>query len=381
VLPVKGDPYQVIIETHKPDNMLLNRLNMFGAICPPQYIKSKGFEYFSQHPVGTGPFVFGSWQAGKAITLNKNDNYWKQGIPHYDTVSFKVIDQSNWMKAIIIGEVDLVPNFPGNKTTELMEVSGDKVNLIKRLVLAGYWVLLHNEGIFADLKVRKALNYAVNKDDLVRFADFGNAVPLASLGKKHEFGTNQSLNPYPYDPGKAKALLEQAQVPQGQPLSILAADITEPVAKIIQSNLKDIGFNVRLDVVSRSEWAKRVIVHKITTGKRSGYDLVINLVDNPIFHLGFHAGLFLDSRSPWSQINDPEFNQRFDQSMMTVKADNVKSALAELDAYIHNNAMMLFTTQRILTVVASKKTSIDTFGLNGHLDYELISHAWQVIDE
>ncbi|MEW6982188.1 ABC transporter substrate-binding protein [Colwelliaceae bacterium 6471] len=371
-------PYEVVIETHQPDNMLLNRLTMFGAICPPQYIAEKGVGYFKQHPVGTGPFKFKQWQKNKYIQLSKNENYWQKGIPHYDKVQFKIIPEQQWLNAILSGDVDLVPNFPGNRTTELMQKSNNQFRLVKRLVLAGYWVLIHNEGIFNNVEVRKALNYAVNKNDLIRFGDFGNARPLASLGKKHEFGANQNLKPYPYAPMKARALLAKANVPEKTKLRMLAADITTPIAKIIQSNLQDIGFIVELDVVTRSEWAKGVVEHKIVTGQRSRYDLVINLVDNPIYHLGFHAGLFLDSRSPWSQLNDQEFNRRFDDSMTTLEPAEIKAKLNALDTYIHENALMLFTTQRIITVVASKTTSINTYGLNGHLGHELISHAKRI---
>ncbi len=375
---VPDKPLEVIIETHKPDNMLLNRLSMFGAICPPEYIKNKGMAYFNQHPIGTGPFTFTHWQKNQEILLSKNPSYWQTGIPHYDSVRFKIMPQEQWMSAVLAGDVDLVPNFPGNKTTELMRRSNNNLRLVKRLVLAGYWVLIHNQGIFGDINVRKALNYAINKDDLVRYGDFGNAQPLASLGKQHEFGANEMLSPYPYDPAKAQTLLNRAGVKPNTPLSILAADITAPIAKIIRANLEDIGFEVSLEIVSRSEWAQKVIAHKITTGERSGYDLVINLVDNPIFHLGFHAGLFLDSRSPWSQIQDPKFNRLFDSSMTELDPAQTLTKLQALDAYIHDNALMVFTTQRIITVVVNKNTSIDNYGLNGHLDYELLSHAKKI---
>ena len=68
-----------------------------------------------------------------------------------------------------------------------------RVKILKRKVLSGYWGLLNNRGPVADKRVRVAMNYAINKQHLVTYADFSNAVPLASLGKSGEFGANAEL--------------------------------------------------------------------------------------------------------------------------------------------------------------------------------------------
>ncbi|WP_196138646.1 ABC transporter substrate-binding protein [Aliikangiella sp. G2MR2-5] len=368
-------PFQIDFETYKPDGMFLNRFNMFGSICPPLYIQAKGIEHFRKHPIGTGPFRFSEWSEGSHILLTRNNDYWAQGIPKINEVKFVVIPKSQWIKSFIEDKVDFIPNLSGNQTTQLMRRARGNAKIIKRPVLSSYWVMLRNQGPLASLDFRKALNYAVNKEDLVRFVDFGNAIPMASLGKQGEFGFNPELKPYSYSPHKAKALIDDLGLESPIKLKSLVADIAEPAAKVIQKNLEDVGVELELEVVSRSEWANRVVGYKIQTGKPADFDLVINIVDNPVFNLAFHAGLFLDSNSPWSLLNDKELDIRLQDTLNTADEKEHEKRLQALDRFIHEQAFMLFTTQKIITAAVKKEIDINTFGANGHLDYEVLSNA------
>jgi len=371
------DPYQVIFETNFPDGMFLYRLNMFSAICPPKYIQKYGTTHFALHPIGTGPYKFEKWNKGQNILLSKNVRYWQKNIPDYQEVNFQILPQHQWVDALLEGSVDFIPNLQGKDTSNLLKKAQGKIKVIKRLVLSGYWVMIKNQGPLANIEVRKALNFAVNKHDLVRFADAGNAKPLASLGKQGEFGQKNGLTPYPYSPDKARQILRQ-QNAEGLHLKVLAADISQSVAKIIKRNLEDVGISIDLEVVSRSEWANRVVGYKIKNSRPAEYDMVINLVDNPIHNLAFHAGLFLHSQSPWALLQSEEFDQKFDYSLKIADAKQHEQRLQELDQYIHDNALMLFTTQRIITAAVSDQVSIDKFSLNGHLDYFILSHAKKI---
>ncbi len=371
-----SNPFEVTFKTSVPDGMFLNRFIMFGSICPPKYIQEKGIDAFHNHPVGTGPFKFEKWEKSKEISLIANKDYWQPGIPRLDRVRFLIIPENKWVTSLEKDEVDFVPNLAGNLTRKLVANGKANVRIIKRLVLAGYWVLLKNSGPLADLKVRKALNHAIDKESLVKFADFGNAKPLASLGKSGEFGANDTLQPYAYDPEKAKALLAQAGYKNGLSLNVLAADTAGSVANILKTNLSAIGVTVNLEIVPRSEVIQRVVVHKILSKTLANYDLVIVLVDNPIYNLAFHAGLFLASQSPWSLLNYPEFDARFKEAIETVDEKQHKKRLEELDRYIHENALMLFTTQKIITAAVKRNFSIDKFDVDGHLDYEILTHAF-----
>lgn len=376
---VNDSPHQIIFETHFPDGMFLNRFNLFGSICPPKYVTRYGFANFQKFPIGTGPFQFVNWQKFEKISLVKNPNYWQKNLPYIDRVNFIITAQKNWVDNFINNQIDVIPNLSGNRTSDLMRKSQGNAKIIKRPVLMSYWVLLKNQGPLANLKVRQALNYAIDKKQLIRFADFGNALPLASLGKVGEFGANPNITPYHFDMDKSRQLLLESGVKLPIQLKALVADIAETTAKIIKAHLREVGITLELEVVSRSEWTNRVVVHKIVTGKRPEHDIVINLVDNPVYSLAFHAGLFLESSSPWSLLDSSEFDKRFVEALKVTDQDLHEIRLQQLDKYIHDNALMIFTTQKVITAAVKKRLSINKFGGNGHLGYDILSNV-QVLD-
>lgn len=369
------DPYKVTIVTRFEDGMFLNRFPMFGSICPPKLIRKIGLKAFAKHPVGTGPYRFTEWRRNQYIELTKNEDYWNPDLPVIPHLRFEILPEDQWVKSILDGRVDFIPNLAGNQTSRLMTAAKGKVRILKRLVLSGYWVLLRNRGALADVRVRRALNYALNKDDLVRYADLGNAVPLASLGKRGEFGKAPDLRPYPYDPDRAKKLLYDAGVRAPLTLRVLVADVAKAVAQVMRTQLRAVGIDLDMEVVSRSEWANRIVGYKIEHKTPADYDLAINLVDNPVYSLAFHAGLFLQSDSPWSLLDDAEFDRRYSQALRVADQRAHRRRLEDLDRYIHNQALMVFTTQKVVTAAVRKEFHIPKFALNGHLDYFTLSTA------
>lgn len=364
------NPHTVRVKTKHPDGMLLHRLTMFGLISSKTYVKKVGMAAAKKKPVGTGPFKFSRHMKGKEYVLTANKNYWRKGIPAYDKLVFKIIPEDKWADALLNNEVDIAPNLSGKKG--MVVVKNPNLRIQKRLVLQSYWVLLKNKGPLADVRVRKALNMALNKKDLIKFGDGGNGKPQASLGKKGEFGYNDTLKPYPYNPAEAKKLLTEAGFGSGLKLKMIAADITANVAKIIKAQLAKVGVTIDMEVVSRPEWAKRVVVGKIT-GRPYDGDLAVNLVDNPIINQAFHSGLFLSSQSPWAQLNSPDFDKKFIWALTADNLNEHQSRLKELDKYIYDNALLLFTFQRIRTVGLNKAVELPGISINGHIDFFMLS--------
>jgi len=370
------DPYKVAFETVHPDASFLHMMLEFGSIPCAKAIREKGMAEFDKNPIGTGPYRFKSWERGKKIVLERNPNYWEPGVAKINSIEYVIAPEERWLKMISQGEVDLVPNLSGRHANKLVEDSKGKAKIIKRRVLMSYWFMLRNTGPLADKRVRRALNYAINRDEIIKFADYGNGVPLCSLGKRGELGASPDELECGTDLKKATELLKEAGYPKGFKMKILVADSAAAAAKVMRGNLAKIGVDLNLEIVSRTKWTEKVVVHKILNqGSLPDYDGLINLVDNPVYNMAFHGIIFLFSQGPFSMLNSPEYDQKLGQAIGQTDLASHKKALEDLDRYIHDEALMVFTTQRILTVAASSDLSLETFNLSGHLGRYILSTA------
>jgi peptide/nickel transport system substrate-binding protein len=365
---------QVMIGLTQPDGMFLNRLCYVMPICPPKYIKKEGIEAFHAHPIGTGPFQFEKWEKGKAITLKANRQYWQMGRPILESVIFRILPEEQWVNALVSNEVDFVPNLSGRQTRILVGNKKANVRILKRLTLLAYLTAINNSGILSNVNLRRALNYALNKEDIIRFSDFGNAKAQASFGREGEFGAARDLKIYPYDPEKAKNLIAEAGYKKGFSLRMIASDTAKSVAEIIRVNFKAVGVKLNIDFVSRNETIRKLTQYKAAHG-RIDYDLNLSIVDDPINHFGFLSGALFYSKSPVSLLNLPEFDRKYEQAMVQSDSKKHERQLQDLDRFIHEQALGLFTTQRIMTAAVRREFAVEKLGMNGHLDYQILSEA------
>ncbi|MCB1167034.1 MAG: hypothetical protein KDK33_12810, partial [Leptospiraceae bacterium] len=366
------DRYTVRIRTASPDGMLLSRLTMFGLINSRRYIEKVGMDQALQHPVGTGPFVFVRHLRGEEYVLRANRKYWRPGIPGYNDLSIKILPEKRWADQLLSGEIDLVPYLSGSK--EQLVQGSDVAHIEKRLVLQAPWVFLKNQGPLMDVRVRKALNLAVDRNSLIESAENGNGEPLASLGLKGSVGFNDELKPYGHDLREARRFLKEAGYLDGFSLKCIASDVTEHVARTIREQLSTIAVDLELEVVSRPEWARRVVVGKVTGNPYEG-DMAINMVDNPIYTMAFHAGLFLSSGGLFSLLNDPSYDALYEDAMAAAEPGLHEKKLRELDRFVHENALMLFTYQQVRTMGVANQVTIPGVPMNGHVDYLFLSDA------
>ncbi len=364
------DPYTFRLITHFPDGMLVYRLHMFSDILPSNFIKKVGLDKFAEKPIGTGPFMFESWEKGIKITLTKNPNYWQSGWPKYNKLIFIMIPEKDWSSALRKGEVDVVFNLKGQDATVLGRLPEVKIH--KKLVHIGYQVVIKNVGHLADPEVRKALNYAVNKQKLIQVQDAGFGEVIPSLGKKGELGSAANeLTPYPYDPGKAREILSKKGITKEKPLVInaLVSDIAEKLARAIRADLLEVGVDLKLKVVPRSEWANLIPIAKMTKGKPDWTgEMAISMVDNPIKDAAFHYFIFLHSKGPFSLLDEPEYDEKLFWALSTVDEKEHDRRLKEVDKMIYDKAYMIFTYQKIMTLGARKNISIKGIVINGHMD-------------
>lgn len=232
-------------------------MSPFG-IASPEAVKKHGDKY-NENPVGTGPFKFVEWKRNDRITLVKNEDYWQDGLPKMDEVIFRVIpENSARMNALNTGEVDIIDgvNF---SDVESIESNPELQTFYRPSLNVAYLGLNTERGPLKDKKVRQALNYAVNKQAIIEAFFAGAAEPAKNPMPKTVAGYNDDVEPYEYDPEKAKALLKEAGFEDGFEIELWAMPVARPympdgkkVAEAIQKDFEDVG--VKAKIVSY-EWA------------------------------------------------------------------------------------------------------------------------------
>ncbi len=247
------DPYTVNVTTAKPDPILVKRFAGYGGqMLPPQYIKQVGWQTFALKPVGTGPFKFVEWIKDDHLTLAAFDDYWK-GVPKIRKVVWRPIpDNFARVAALTRGEVHLAT-----------KVIPDHVPLVEKggccrvehtlTNLVTVYLINAQKGPLANGKVRQALNYAVDKDKIIKELYKGYAIPIGSGIPNTDFGYNPAIKPYPYDPERAKKLLAESgyaggfdvDVESGNGLHLNDKQLTEAVAAMFQ----EVGLRPRIGIL------------------------------------------------------------------------------------------------------------------------------------
>ncbi len=259
------DPYTVQVTTVDPLPLLLPRLMLLG-IAPPRYYQARGASYVATHPVGTGPYRFQSWVKDDRVTLAANHEYWG-GAPAIETLAFRLIPDPaarvaafRSSEADVITDVapDLVSSVAGDPRLKVEVTTGTRsINIM----------LDTGTGPLLDKRVRQALNYAVDKDAIVKNILGGFGTVESTLVPAAYLGFNSRLRPYAYDPAKAKALLSQAGYPNGFPIVFQSprgrylADAQ--VSQAVVGYLKAVGVNADLKYYEWGNYVNMYFKHQL----------------------------------------------------------------------------------------------------------------------
>ena len=254
------DDNTVVFKLKRPQAPFLKNLAMdMFAIASPTAYEEQGDDEFERNPVGTGPFKFVEWKPNDSITIEKNEDYWQDGLPKLDKVVFRSIpDNSARLNALLAGEIDLADGI--NPSDGDAIESNDDLQLIERPSMnVGYLGLTVTREPFDNKLVRQAMNYAIDKQAIIDTFFEGRADIAVNPMPPSIEGYNEDIEGYEYDPEKAKELLEEAGYGDGFEMELWAMPVPRPympdgqkVAELMQKNLADIG--VTAEIVSH-EWA------------------------------------------------------------------------------------------------------------------------------
>jgi len=332
----KTGTYELNLVTKKPFPVLPVSLGNISII--PQGMTPADL---AENPVGTGPYKFKEWKKERSIVFTRFDGYWSNA-PYFKTIEFLVRPEVGArLSALLAGEVDMIPDVPvemvpsvnANPATEIRSVpAGRSIGL--------YFNLVGNpDSVFHDIRMRKALNYAVNVREITQHILSGFATPTGPLVpmNRHHYPEHSA---YPYDPEKAVELIKRAgyepgdlhftlHSPKGRYLKDFEA------AQAIGAQLEKIG--IKVDVVL-NEWGHHLELMKKCN---SQLELFINGRGERTFE-GSMMQHWFKSGMPWHCFSDEEVDAAIDEAMPIVDPDKREKAMMRLEGLIWDKAPWVF---------------------------------------
>ena len=250
------DPYTIKFELTRPDATFLHVMAInFSFVVPKEEVEKWGAD-FGKHPVGTGAFKLGEWTLGQKLVFERNKDYWNAGLPKLDQITFEV-GQEPVVALLRLqkGEVDVAGD--GIPPAKFLEVKNDptyaKLIVEGGQLHTGYVTMKTTMKPFDNVKVRQAVNMAINKDRIIRIIN-GRAVPANQPLPPTMPGFAKDFEGYKYDVEGAKRLLAEAGLADGfeTELYVYNTDPQPRIAQAIQQDLAAIGIKAEIKSLAQA---------------------------------------------------------------------------------------------------------------------------------
>ena len=254
-------PDTVRFTLKEPFSAFMNTLaHPSGVIMSPAALQKYGKD-ISLNPVGTGPFVFVEWKHGDYVKGKKFADYWRKGYPKVDGIVWRsVLDNNTRTVVMQTGEA----NFAFRIAPEQAVILQSKPNIVVEAtpsIVARFLTMNELQKPFDNLKVRQAINYAIDKEALCKVAFSGYAVPAQGVVPPGvDFSTK--LGPWPYDPAKARALLKEAGYANGFETDLWSAynnTTAQKVIQFVQQQLAQVGIKAKVRALETGENVEKVL--------------------------------------------------------------------------------------------------------------------------
>lgn len=270
------DPLTVVFTFSQPYGPLLQRLDVVEAPIIPRHLyegKDLQNDPANLAPIGTGPFKFVEYVKGEQITLERNPNYFREGLPYLERVIFRIIPDANTaVLALEQGEVDYLSSVPGSDIERLEALPDIKLaqgfggsggSLCQNTLIPNM-----TKAPFDKLEVRQAFYHGLDRQFILDRVYFGQgSVSTGPISRQMTWAYTPDVKAYPYDVAAANELLDAAGYPAGADGSRLTITFTHPstfarLGEVMREQLKAVGINLELESLDTSAAVDKVFVQK-----------------------------------------------------------------------------------------------------------------------
>jgi peptide/nickel transport system substrate-binding protein len=318
------DSHTVRVQTSKPWPTFPTVMGFRQAsMYPPKAYAGKDSAFISRNPIGTGPYKLVRWSKDEEIVLEANDQYWR-GAPRIKTVVFRPIpDDAVRVAALQNGEIDVAVNIPPHLAgiianhPKIFLSTAPSIRTLQLMFVTHEYDAQHKlvgpyKGVTADKRVRQAIAYAIDVDEIIKGVLDGKAVRTATMLTPLHFGYDASLKPIKQDLGKVKQLLTAAGFPGGMDLTLNSPQgryvRDKEVAEAVTGQLNKAGIRTQLKTYEFVSYLNNLVyVHKPGPVWLIGWGtstVDAETVYGPLFRTGSNLGNY----------HNPDFDGMVDQA-------------------------------------------------------------------
>lgn len=375
-----------VIYLKQPYSIFLNILTMkYFSVLPYEaidYYKKS----FTTHAVGTGPFMLKHWEEGEKLILVKNPNYFekdKEGnaLPYLDAVSVSFIkDKETAFIEFLNGKLDMLSGADAINVNEVLDKSGmlNKTYSSKCYLQKANYLKTDYIGLLIDKDInknsplhkkafRQALNYAIDKERLVKY--FRNNVGMPAIAgfipKGFKSFDTSKVKGYRYNPDKVKELLEEAGYPNGKGIPEIVFHITEDYkeqASFLQSQWKEFNIPVKISIEQPSVFRQATFLSQYEMFKKNW---LADYIDEENFFSLFYSKNFAPAGFNYTHFKNSEFDLLYEKSLKTIDQQEKIKIYQEMDRILIDEAPIIpLYYDEIIRLVSHKITGLTLNPMN-----------------
>jgi len=319
-------------------------------------------------PWGTGPYQLvegfsAPEKRSDRVILEANLAYWDPSrLPRLQRIVFDhTLSQKDAVELVKTGEgrVDLVTDLSPLETLRVAQSPFATVvkNRGTLVPVLGLFNMRKAGSPWRDVRLRQAINVAINRDDLIQYATKGNGVIIPALVPAQGFGHDPTLVPYAFDPANARDLLREAGYPEGLALTLIASADLEIQATVVSKMLEQAGLKVELQMLDAVAYTRKIdLSHLDQPPETQPWDIALtsypDVFNFPAYLL--YQGFALDG--PYDWVNEqPELRQLYEETLRTVDQEQQQALIRQMERHTRDQAYFLFLYSPIQLYAVNKE--------------------------
>ncbi len=293
------------------------------------------------NPIGTGPFRYVSYSVGQNLILERNEYYWGD-LAYLDQVEFKFIaDTETAFTQLLAGTIDILNYLTVSQVQTLEAQYSDQFNVVEGSMHYVHALFLNNDyEPLSDVRVRQALCYAIDRDEINNFL-FGGASEIIGSHMIPALTTwyeESTADMYTYDVEKAKELLAEAGYADGFDLTITVPSAYSQhvdTAQIIASQLEAVGINVTIQEVEWSSWLSDVYYNR-------DYQATVISFDGDLYPSDWLARYKSDASNNFFNYSNEEYDSLLEQALAAIDTDEKADLYKQMQINLAENAAAVY---------------------------------------